>query len=70
MKKFLNFLGEGVPPPFLHQIRRVETAADFERVCRECLDHDEPMSLEPGAHCVAACPLSSMGCDTSKSAVS
>ncbi len=54
MKKFLNFLGEGVPPPFLHQIRRVETAADFARVCRECLDHDEPMSLEPGVHCVAA----------------
>jgi tRNA-dihydrouridine synthase len=54
MKKFLNFLGEGVPPPFLHQIRRVETAADFQRVCRECLDHDEPMGLEPGVHCVAA----------------
>ena len=49
MKKFLNYLGEGVPAPFLQQIRRAQTAADFDRICREFLDHDEPMSLEPGA---------------------
>jgi tRNA-dihydrouridine synthase len=47
MKKFLNYLGEGIPAPFLDRIRRVQTAADFERVCRECLDHDEPMPLLP-----------------------
>lgn len=47
MKKFLNYLGEGVPAPFLHQIRRTETAADFHRVCGEFLDHDQPMRLEP-----------------------
>lgn len=47
MKKFLNFLGEGVPPPFLHQIRRADTAAEFRRVCAAFLDHDEPMPLEP-----------------------
>lgn len=45
MKKFLNYLGEGVPGPFLHQIRRVQTAAEFHRICDECLDHDEPMAL-------------------------
>ena len=47
MKKFLNYLGEGVPAPFLHQIRRVQTAADFWRTCAEFLDHDQPMALEP-----------------------
>jgi tRNA-dihydrouridine synthase B len=47
MKKFLNYLGEGVPGPFLQRIRRTQTAADFDRVCRDVLDHDEPMALIP-----------------------
>jgi tRNA-dihydrouridine synthase B len=47
MKKFLNYLGEGVPGTFLHQMRRTETAADFHRICREFLDHDEPMAMWP-----------------------
>ena len=49
MKKYLNFIGLGVEPaePFLFQIRRVETKADFFRVCEEFLDHDRPMPLEP-----------------------
>ncbi len=47
MKKFLNYLGEGVPGPFLPQIRRTQTAADFDRICAEFLDHDRPMTMEP-----------------------
>jgi tRNA-dihydrouridine synthase B len=47
MKKFMNFIGEGVGEQFLHDIRRVTTTADFFRVCEEFLDHDEPMTLEP-----------------------
>ena len=47
MKKFLNYLGEGVPPPFLHQIRRAQTAAEFDAICGAFLDHDEPMALAP-----------------------
>jgi tRNA-dihydrouridine synthase len=49
LKKFMNFIGEGVPPAslFLHEIRRVTTRADFFRVCENSLDHDEPMNLEP-----------------------
>lgn len=47
MKKFLNYLGEGVTASFLHQIRRTHTAADFHRICGEFLDHDQPMALEP-----------------------
>ena len=47
MKKFLNFVGEGVPAPFLHDIRRAHTAAEFHRICAEFLDHDRPMPLEP-----------------------
>ena len=47
MKKFTNFIGEGINGKFLHDIRRVETTADFWRVCEESLDHGEPMTLEP-----------------------
>jgi tRNA-dihydrouridine synthase len=47
MKKFLNYLGEGVPGSFLHQIRRSETAADFHRICDEFFDHDRPMPMLP-----------------------
>jgi tRNA-dihydrouridine synthase len=47
MKKFMNFIGEGVGEKFLHDIRRVATAADFWRVCEDCLNHDERMTLEP-----------------------
>jgi len=47
MKKFMNFIGEGIGEPFLHDIRRVATTADFWRVCETFLAHDEPMRLEP-----------------------
>jgi tRNA-dihydrouridine synthase B len=49
MKKFMNFIGEGVGPKFLHEIRRVTTAAGFFRTCEGHLDHGEPMPLEPEA---------------------
>jgi nifR3 family TIM-barrel protein len=51
MKKYMNFLGLGVDPSgkFLHDIRRVQTDADFFRACESVLDHDEPMPLEPHA---------------------
>jgi tRNA-dihydrouridine synthase len=47
MKKFLNYLGEGVPGEFLHRIRRAEIAAEFHAICAASLDHDRPMALEP-----------------------
>jgi len=49
MKKFMNFIGEGVPraDQFLYDIRRVQTRSDFFKVCHAHLDHDAPMSLEP-----------------------
>jgi len=51
LKKFMNFIGEGVEPsgPFLHEIRRAGTRAEFFRVCETYLDHDRPMRLEPAA---------------------
>jgi len=49
MKKFMNYIGEGIAPEFLHQIRRSETQADFFRICQEFLDHDRPMPLQPPA---------------------
>ncbi len=47
MKKFTNYIGEGIGGKFLHDIRRVETAADFWRVCEASLDHENYMKLEP-----------------------
>jgi tRNA-dihydrouridine synthase len=49
MKKFTNFIGEGLGGKFLHDIRRVATTADFWRVCGEFLDHDQSLTLEPPA---------------------
>jgi tRNA-dihydrouridine synthase len=54
MKKFMNFIGEGVHENFLHQIRRVDSSAGFFRVCEEFLSHDEPMILEPKVRSTAA----------------
>ena len=47
MKKFMNFIGEGVGEKFLHDIRRTATPADFFRVCEADLNHDRPLTLEP-----------------------
>jgi nifR3 family TIM-barrel protein len=47
MKKFINYLGEGVPGSFRNQIYKSQTAAEFHRICEEFLDHDQPMPLLP-----------------------
>jgi tRNA-dihydrouridine synthase B len=53
MKKFMNFIGEGVGEKFLFEIRRVATAGDFWRVCEEFLDHAALMPLEPAPDTLA-----------------
>ena len=45
MKKFMNFIGEGVSEQFLFEIRRVTTESDFWRCCENSLTHDRPMPL-------------------------
>lgn len=52
MKKFLNYLGDGIPGNFLHRIRRSQNKAEFFGICAEFLDHDQPMKLEPAAEAV------------------
>ena len=47
MKKFTNYIGEGIGESFLHRIRRAETAADVWRVCGAALAHGDPLALEP-----------------------
>ena len=47
MKKFMNYIGEGVDPRFLHDIRRAATETEFFKICETFLDHDQPMRLEP-----------------------
>jgi tRNA-dihydrouridine synthase len=48
MKKFMNFIGDGIGEKFLHEIRRVTTTADFWRACESFLNHAESMALAPG----------------------
>jgi tRNA-dihydrouridine synthase len=47
IKKYANFLGEGIGPDFLHDVRRVTTKAEFFALCERHLDHGEPMTLKP-----------------------
>lgn len=49
IKKYANFIGEGISPEFLHAVRRVSTKADFFSLCREHLDHGEAMTLKPSS---------------------
>ena len=51
LKKYMNYFGIGVEPTgrFLNDIRRVTTEAAFFTLCREFMDHDDPMPLEPFA---------------------
>jgi hypothetical protein len=51
LKKYMNFIGLGIESTgeFLHGVRRATTGAEFFALCREFLDHDEPMPLEPFA---------------------
>jgi tRNA-dihydrouridine synthase B len=52
IKKYANFLGEGIGPEFLHDVRRVTTKAEFFSLCERHLDHGEPMTLKPALQVV------------------
>jgi tRNA-dihydrouridine synthase len=47
IKKYANFIGDGISLEFLHAVRRVETKGAFFTLCEAHLDHDEPMALDP-----------------------
>lgn len=47
IKKYANFIGEGIGEDFLHAVRRVPTKEGFFAICREHLDHGGPMALDP-----------------------
>jgi tRNA-dihydrouridine synthase B len=49
MKKYMNFLGEGLDDSqvFLHDIRRCATRAEFFTICSRHLDHGRAMPLQP-----------------------
>ena len=49
MKRYMNFLGAGVDADgqFLHRIRRAPDRAEFFAICRDFLDHNEPMAMVP-----------------------
>lgn len=47
MKKYMNFVGDGIGPDFLHRIRRATTRDEFFTACNDHLDHERPMDLVP-----------------------
>ncbi len=47
IKKYANFIGEGISPEFLHAVRRVTTKEEFFSLCSEHLDHEQRVTLEP-----------------------
>lgn len=56
MKRYLNFIGLGVTADgqFLHRLRRAGSREEFFAICRDYLDHADPMSLEPDTGLAAA----------------
>jgi tRNA-dihydrouridine synthase len=58
LKKFMNFIGEGLAPAeqFLHEIRRTTTQTGFFDICARYFDHDEPMALEPAESAAGLIP--------------
>lgn len=51
MKRYLNFIGAGIAGDgkFLDRIRRARDRSEFFAICRDYLDHPEPMPLVPPA---------------------
>jgi tRNA-dihydrouridine synthase len=47
IKKYANFIGDGIGEEFLHAVRRVHSKEGFFAICHEHLDHGEPMTLDP-----------------------
>ncbi len=60
MTRYLNFIGQGVgttpaeAEAFLHRVRRTTTRDEFFTVCRDILDHGDPMLLRPHPAVAAA----------------
>ena len=47
MKKTLIYICEGIDPDFEREIRRMKTPEEFDRLCREHLDHPETLPPRP-----------------------
>jgi len=47
MKKFMNYIGEGISPEFLYQIRRSRSHGEFFQICKAALDHVRVVPLNP-----------------------
>lgn len=63
IKKYANFLGEGIGGEFLHSVRRVMTRDEFFALCERHLDHDRPMRLDPDSIKNSGCQEKE-GCET------
>lgn len=53
LKKYMNFLGAGIGPEFLHAVRRLTSRDELFELCAKFMDHQEPMALTP----LSVCPM-------------
>lgn len=62
MKKYLVFIAAGVDADggFEHRVRRVEDEDAFFSLCREHLDHDQPVSARPPEGSAVFCGFASL----------
>ena len=47
MKKYMLYIVQGIDEDFEHYIRRAKIPEDFHRVCRDFLDHADPLPDRP-----------------------
>ncbi len=47
MKKTLVYICDGIDPDFEQAIRRMKTPAEFDQLCRDCLDSPDPLPVLP-----------------------
>lgn len=55
MKKTLIYICDGIAPEFEHAIRRMNTAEEFEEICKRWLDHSEPLPSLPSKNSKLFC---------------
>lgn len=60
MKRYLNYISQGVHPDFEHQIRRVKSQQDFFQVCRSFLSHKAPLPALPPENSKLFCGFSDL----------
>jgi len=55
MKRYLGYISQGLDPEFDHRIKRAQTEESFFAICREFLDHHDPLPDRPNENSKRFC---------------